>query len=63
MICATWNAPKEAFENTEQQLFQGKTTADLFLHISSNYRFCGYDILPDYNYFDIFKSLTYNRTN
>jgi modulator of drug activity B len=58
MICATWNAPKEAFGNAEQQLFQGKTTADLFLHISSNYRFCGYDILPDYNCFDIFKSNT-----
>jgi modulator of drug activity B len=33
MICATWNAPKEAFENTEQQLFQGKTTARfIFAH-------------------------------
>lgn len=56
MVCATWNAPEEAFGNPEQQLFQGKTTSDLFLHITSNYRFCGYDILPDYNCFDIFKS-------
>jgi modulator of drug activity B len=56
MISATWNAPAEAFDNPSQLLMQGKGTADLFLTISSNYRFCGYDILPDYNCFDIFKS-------
>lgn len=56
MICATWNAPAESFGNPQQQLFQGKDTADLFLHITSNYRFCGYEILKDYNCFDIFKS-------
>lgn len=56
MVCATWNAPAAAFDDATQVLFQGKGTADLFLHITSNYRFCGYDILPDYNCFDIFKS-------
>lgn len=56
MICATWNAPAEAFGNPDQKLMQGKTTADLFLNISSNYRFCGFDIVQDYNCFDIFKS-------
>lgn len=56
MICATWNAPEEAFGNLDQQLMQGKTTSDLFLNISSNYRFCGFNILRDYNCFDIFKS-------
>ena len=56
MICATWNAPLEAFDNPAQQLLQGKSTADLFLNISSNYRFCGYEIMPDYNCFDIFKN-------
>ena len=55
MICATWNAPAEAFGNREQQLMQGKTTADLLSNITSNYRFCGYDILPGYNCFNIFK--------
>lgn len=55
MICATWNAPAEAFDNPNQQLMQGKGTADLFLNISSNYRFCGYDILTDYNCFNIFR--------
>lgn len=55
MTCATWNAPAEAFGNSEQQLMQGRETSDLLLNITSNYRFCGYDILPGYNCFDIFK--------
>jgi modulator of drug activity B len=56
MICATWNAPAEAFGNSSQQLMKGKTTADLFLNITSNYSFCGVEIIPDYNCFDIFKN-------
>lgn len=55
MICATWNAPAEAFDNPTQQLMQGKSTADLFLNITSNYRFCGYEIVNGYNCFDIFR--------
>jgi len=58
MISATWNAPEEAFGNPSQEFMQGKTTADLFLNISSSYRFCGFDISPDYNCFDIFKGGT-----
>ena len=56
MICATWNAPREAFDNPNGVLYAGKGTADLFLHITSNYKFTGYDILPDYGVFDIFKN-------
>ena len=56
MICATWNAPIEAFGNVNNKLLQGKTTSDVFLNISTNYRFCGFEILPDYNCFDIFKN-------
>jgi modulator of drug activity B len=56
MICATWNAPKEAFDNPLNPVFQGKTTADLFLNISSNYKFCDFEIVPDYNCFDIYRS-------
>ena len=48
MISATWNAPRETFDNSDSFLYSGKGTADLFLHITSNYRFCGYDILPDF---------------
>lgn len=55
MICATWNAPAEAFGNSAQLLMQGKSTADLLLPISSNYKFCGVEIVEGYNCFDIFK--------
>jgi modulator of drug activity B len=56
MISATWNAPRGAYDNPEGVLFGGKGTADLFLNITSNYKFCGYDILPDFGVFDIFKN-------
>jgi modulator of drug activity B len=48
MISATWNAPREAFDNLNGVLYGGKGTADLFLHITSNHKFTGYDILPNY---------------
>ena len=55
MICATWNAPAEAFDNPKQKLYKGKSASDLFLNITSNYAFCGYDVITEYNCFDIFK--------
>ncbi|MNQ23143.1 Modulator of drug activity B [compost metagenome] len=55
MICATFNAPAESFDNPRQSLMQGKGTEDLFINITSNYRFCGVEILEGYNCFDIFK--------
>jgi modulator of drug activity B len=56
MISATWNAPRETFDNPNSFLYGGKGTADLFLPITSNYKFCGYDILPSFGVFDIFKN-------
>ena len=56
MICATWNAPREAFDNPDGVLYGGKSTADIFLNITSNYKFCGFDILPDFGIFDIYKN-------
>ncbi|MNY50943.1 Modulator of drug activity B [compost metagenome] len=55
MVAATWNAPEEAFDNKNGVLFGGKNTDDLLLHITSNYKFVGFDILSDYGVFDIFK--------
>lgn len=55
MICATWNAPAEAFDDPNQVLFEGKGLTDIFLPITSNYRFCGYDILDSYNCFNIYR--------
>ncbi|WP_442591832.1 NAD(P)H-dependent oxidoreductase [Pedobacter sp. AW31-3R] len=55
MVCATWNAPVEAFNDKKQLLFEGRSTADFFIQITSNYRFCGVEVVADYNSFDIFK--------
>jgi len=55
MVSATWNAPKASFDDPNQVLFEGRSTADALIQITSNYRFCGVDIVSDYNYFDIFK--------
>ena len=58
MVSATWNAPKAAFGNPEQKLFQGISTSDFFMHITCNYRFCEAEVMADYNCFDIFKMAT-----
>ncbi|SDC01873.1 NAD(P)H-dependent oxidoreductase [Niabella drilacis] len=58
MVSATWNAPGEAFGNSDQNLMKGKTTADLLLNITSNYAFCGAGILPGFNSFDVVKNGT-----
>ena len=55
MVCSTWNAPAQSFDDVNQQLFRGISTKDYLLHITSNYRFCGVEVMPDYNCFDIFK--------
>lgn len=55
MVCSTWNAPKASFDNPQQLLFEGRSTADVLIQITSNYRFCGVEIVSDYNCFDIFK--------
>lgn len=56
MVSATWNAPRETFANPQSVLYGGKGTEDLFLPITSNYKFVGYDILPDFGVFDIYKN-------
>jgi hypothetical protein len=48
MVSATWNAPREAFDNPQGVLYGGKGTADVFLNITANYKFCGYEVLPDF---------------
>ena len=55
MVSSTWNAPKTSFDDPSQVLFEGRGTADVLIQITSSYRFCGVDIVPDYNCFDIFK--------
>ena len=55
MISATWNAPEEAFSNPHGVLMEGKSADDLLLGISANYKFVGFDVVPTYGIYDIFK--------
>lgn len=56
MLSLTWNAPKEAFGDKNQVLFQGKTVDDVFINNTANYRFCGVDILPSFSCHDAVKA-------
>ncbi|MBC3930014.1 NAD(P)H-dependent oxidoreductase [Undibacterium sp. CY21W] len=55
MLSLTWNAPKEAFGNKEQILFEGKTVDDVFIANTANYKFCGMEILPSFSSHDVMK--------
>lgn len=55
MLSLTWNAPQEAFNNFEQKLFDGRSVDDVFIHNTSNYKFCGVEVLPTFSFFDVFK--------
>lgn len=56
MISLTWNAPKEAFGDKNQNLFEGKTVDDIFNTNTSVYKFCGVEILPSFSCFDVLKN-------
>ncbi len=55
MISLTWNAPREAFDNSDQYLFEGKSVDDVFIGNTANYKFCGAEILPSFSCFNIMK--------
>ncbi len=55
MLSLTWNAPREAFGDETQILFEGKTVDDVFVSNTANYRFCGADVLPSFSCFDVHK--------
>ena len=56
MISLTWNAPTAAFGDPSQALFQGKTVDEVFVANTSNYKFCGVEILPAFSCFDVLKA-------
>lgn len=55
-LSITWNAPKEAFSDTNQYLFRGGSADDVFLHNTANYRFLGADILPSFSSYNVMKA-------
>ena len=55
MLSLTWNAPREAFGNKNQVLFEGKTVDDVFVSNTANYKFCGAEVLPSFSCHDVVK--------
>lgn len=55
MLSLTWNAPRAAFGDVDQRLFEGKTVDDVFVSNTANYRFCGAEVLPSFSCFDVMK--------
>ncbi|RKZ93135.1 MAG: flavodoxin family protein [Gammaproteobacteria bacterium] len=56
MLSLTWNAPEQAFNDTQQFLFEGKSVDDVFIANTSNYKFCGADILPSFSCYNVVKN-------
>jgi modulator of drug activity B len=55
MLSLTWNAPRAAFGDATQMLFEGRTVDDVFISNTANYRFCGAEVLPSFSCFDVMK--------
>ncbi|AWL11175.1 Modulator of drug activity [Saliniradius amylolyticus] len=56
MLSLTFNAPKEAFDDKDQYLFEGKSVDDLFFPMHMNLRFFGMTALPTFASFDVLKN-------
>lgn len=56
MLSLTFNAPKEAFNDKSEYLFQGKSEDDLFLPQHMNFRFFGMEGLPTFACYDVMKN-------
>lgn len=56
MLSLTFNAPREAFNNESEYLFQGKTVDDLFFPMHMNFRFFGMEPLPTFACYDVMKN-------
>lgn len=58
MVCTTWNAPREAFDNPANPVFEGRSLEDAVCDITGAFRFVGMEVLPSFGIFDIFKNPT-----
>lgn len=54
MISATWNAPKESFNNPENPLWKGKSADDALFNIAANYLFTGFEVIPGNYCYDVY---------
>ncbi|MBO9447430.1 NAD(P)H-dependent oxidoreductase [Ruegeria sp. R14_0] len=56
MLSLTFNAPREAFDDPSQYLFQGKSVDDLWLPMHMNFRFFAMEALPTFACYDVMKN-------
>lgn len=56
MLSLTFNAPKEAFDNKDEYLFQGKSVDDLWFPQHMNFRFFAMESLPTFACYDVMKN-------
>ncbi len=56
MLSVTFNAPKEAFNNPDEYLFQGKSVDDLFVSMHLCMRFFAAKALPTFACHDVIKN-------
>ena len=58
MVSLTFNAPEEAFDNSDEYLFQGKSVDDLIFPIHMNFRFFAMESMKTFACFDVMKNAT-----
>lgn len=56
MLSITMNAPQEAFDDSDEYLFQGKSVDDLWLPMHANFRFFDMKPLPTFACYDVMKN-------
>lgn len=56
LVCSTWNAPHEAFDAPANPVFRGLSLDTALAEITAPFRFCGFEVLPGFAFFDIFKN-------
>ncbi len=56
MLSLTFNAPRAAFDDPEQYLFQGKGVDDLFFPMHMNFRFFGMEPIDTFVCYDVMKN-------
>ena len=56
MLSLTFNAPKEAFDDGDQYLFQGKSVDDLLFPMHMNFRFFGMEAIETFSCHDVMKN-------
>lgn len=56
MLSLTFNAPEEAFNDSDEYLFQGKTVDDLFFPMHMNFRFFDMQPIKTFACYDVMKN-------